>query len=114
MFHDLEQYEDADYWKAHPTVFFDTLYERREYQILAVVMLDLNDPDHFQYYAYDTFPSADSYDAFLSNAKAASLYDTGVSGAYGQQVLILSTCSYHVSGDTGRLAVIAVQLQGGQ
>lgn len=113
MFHELEQYTDKTYFETHPTIAFDTLYEQREYQIAAVVEVDLNDKSHFQYYAHDAFPSSDSYDAFLAQAKEEALYDTGVTGVYGQQMLILSTCSYAVSGDSGRLAVIAVQTNPG-
>jgi sortase B len=35
MFAGLERYEDEDFFEKHPTVRFDTLYEQREYEIIA-------------------------------------------------------------------------------
>ncbi len=109
MFHPLTKYTKQSYWKKHPTITFDTLYESRTYRIVAVVQLDLTEVDHFGYYAYDHYSSATSYNSFIQDAKDAALYDTGVTPTYGQQMLILSTCSYHVEGDGGRLVIIAVQ-----
>ena len=109
MFYPLMKYTKASYWKKNPTFSFDTLYESRTYRIVAVVQLDLAQEGHFSYYADDYFSSEAAYNGFIQQAKEAALYDTGVIPSYGQQIMILSTCSYHVSGDTGRLAVIAVQ-----
>ena len=109
MFYPLTKYTKQSYWKKHPTFTFDTLYESRTYRIVAVVQLDLAEIGHFGYYAYDHFSSAASYNGFIQQAKEVALYDTGVTPTYGQQMMILSTCSYHVSGDGGRLVIIAVQ-----
>lgn len=109
IFHPLMQYTKRSFWEAYPTFRFDTLYEERTYRIVAVVQLDLMDPDHFTYYAYDRYSSSAAFQGFLEEAREAALYDTGVTAEYGQQIMILSTCSYHVSGDGGRLAIIAVQ-----
>ena len=42
---------------------------------------------------------------YVENAKKASIYDTGVTAKYGEQLLTLSTCEY--SQDNGRFVVIA-------
>jgi sortase B len=109
MFYPLMQYTKKSHWKKYPTLSVDTLYQQRTYQIVAVVRVDLAEAGHFAYYAYDNFTSEASYNGFMEDAKKASLYDTGITPVYGQQVLVISTCSYHVSGDGGRLAIIAVQ-----
>lgn len=36
MFAELERYQDESYYQDHPTIQFDTLYEQREYEIIAV------------------------------------------------------------------------------
>lgn len=109
MFSPLMKYTKKSHWEQNPVFQFDTLYEARTYRIVAVVQVDISQPGHFAYYSYDRFSSAASFNGFLQQAKEASLYDTGVTAEYGQQMMILSTCSYHVSGDGGRLAIIAVQ-----
>ena len=42
---------------------------------------------------------------FVNNAKKASLYDTGITAKYGEQLLTLSTCSYHTK--NGRFVIVA-------
>ena len=44
------------------------------------------------------------YNEFIQNAKRNSLYETGVDAEYGDSLITLSTCSYHV--ENGRFAVI--------
>lgn len=109
MFTPFTKYTKVSHWKKYPTFTFDTLYESRTYRIVAVVQVDITQAGHFAYYAYDRFSSAASFNGFLQSAKEAALYDTGVTAEYGQQMMIISTCSYHVSGTGGRLAIIAVQ-----
>ena len=44
-------------------------------------------------------------DAKAAQAKAEALYDTGVNAVYGDEILVLTTCSHHTT--DGRFAVIA-------
>lgn len=41
----------------------------------------------------------------VEQVQQASLYETGITAKYGDQLLTLSTCSYHVS--DGRFVVVA-------
>ena len=47
----------------------------------------------------------EEYNEFVNNAKEASFYDTGKDAEYGDQLMTLSTCSYHT--EDGRFAVVA-------
>jgi sortase B len=57
------------------------------------------------YYNYFRFDDEETFDEYYSNIKKMSVYDTGVEAKYGDEILTLSTCSYHTK--DGRLAVIA-------
>ena len=46
----------------------------------------------------------DEYNEFVSNAKNSSLYNIDANATYGDQLITLSTCSYHVK--DGRFAVV--------
>lgn len=48
------------------------------------------------------------YNDFVNNAKKASLYDTGVTAEYGDQLLTLSTCEY--SQEDGRFVVVCKKI----
>ena len=41
---------------------------------------------------------------FVEKAKSSSIYDTGITASYGDDLITLITCSYHV--DDGRFVVI--------
>ena len=43
--------------------------------------------------------------AYVKQVQKAALYDAGVNAQYGEQLLTLSTCSYHT--DEGRFVVVA-------
>ncbi len=107
MFGDLDLYLEESFYKEHPTVSFDTLYEERTYDIIAVFRSQVYDEeeDVFKYYQFYEAETQEEFDSFYSNIKALSLYDTGVEAAFGDTFLTLSTCAYHVP--DGRLVVVA-------
>ena len=59
----------------------------------------------FRYYYFIDSKNEADYNDFVNNAKSASIYDTGITPTYEEQLLTLSTCSYHVK--DGRFAVVA-------
>ena len=107
MFGDLDLYGKESFFKEHPTVSFDTLYEERTYEIVAVFRSQVYnaDDDVFKYYQFYEADTQEEFEDFYSNIKELSLYDTGVEAAFGDTFLTLSTCAYHVK--DGRLVVVA-------
>lgn len=107
MFGDLDQYKKEAFYKNHPVIYFDTLYEKREYEILSVFLSKIYEEDEnvFKYYQFRQAETKEDFDDFYGNIKSLSLYDTGVEACYGDTFLTLSTCSYHVT--DGRLVVVA-------
>lgn len=109
MFGNLDLYADADYAKNH-SICFDTLKEEREYTVLGAFYSRVyNDQDRnvFRYYQYTDLSGEEDFLSYVSQVKAASVYDTGVDAQYGDRLLTLSTCSYHQK--DGRFVVVAVQ-----
>ena len=91
MFGQLVRYRDEDFYKAHPTFTFDTLYEGGTWQVVAAVDTALG-ADALPYY---TFFDADTKLDWQHRVRAITekaLYDTGVMPEYGAQLLTLSTC----------------------
>lgn len=52
VFGSLDEYTDEDYFREHPVIRFDTLYERGEYEIVAVFLSQVyrRYDDVFKYY----------------------------------------------------------------
>lgn len=107
MFGDLDFYLEESFYREHPVVSFDTLYEERTYDIMAVFRSQVynEEDDVFKYYQFYEADTQEEFDDFYRNIKELSLYDTGVEAQYGDTFLTLSTCAYHVQ--DGRLVVVA-------
>ncbi len=107
MFHALINYKKKTYYKDHPVIQFNTLYEKGEYEIISVFLSNVykRDEDGFKYYQFIQADTKEEFDLFLHNVKQLALYETGTTAQYGDQLLTLSTCEY--STENGRLIVVA-------
>jgi sortase B len=112
MFAGLERYEDEDFFEKYPTVRFDTLYEQREYEIIAVFKSKVYRKSDmvFKHYNFLNAEDAAAYNEHIANIKALSLYDTGVTAAYGDELITLVTCAYHT--ENGQFVVVAKMIRG--
>lgn len=111
MFGELDLYLKESFYKEHPAISFDTLYEERTYDIISVFQSQVYnmDDDVFKYYQFYVADTQEEFEDFYGNIKELSLYDTGVEAKYGDTFLTLSTCAYHVS--DGRLVVVAKRIK---
>ena len=112
MFHNLLNYADEEYYKEHPNIRFTTAEEDATYEIIAAFRSRVyykSEQDVFRYYYFVNPESKEEYDEFVENAKEASLYDTGKTAEYGDQLITLSTCSYHT--EDGRFAVVGRKVE---
>ena len=103
MFADLCKYTDADFYKEHPTIAFDTLSGLGKYEVVAAFKFNTN-RESFKYNEY-TLMDEVQFAEFMENVRARQLYDTGVTAEYGDQLLTLSTCEYTYP--NGRFVVVA-------
>ena len=81
MFGSLQAYAKPTYCEAHPTITLNTANGCAAYTVMA------------------------DFAAYVEQVQKVALYDTGVKAQYGEQLLTLSTCSYHT--DDGRFVVVA-------
>lgn len=112
MFQDLQKYKEENFCKEHPTIKLTTNKEDVEYEIIAVFLSRVyykSETDVFRYYYFINAENEEEYNEYVANSKKASLYDTGKTAEYGDQLLTLSTCSYHT--EDGRLAVVAKKIK---
>lgn len=107
MFGSLINYDMKDYWKEHPKISFTTLYEEREYEIVAAFYdrVYYTHEDCFKYYQFIDAENETAFNEAITYFKDNALYDTGVTAQYGDKLITLSTCAYHV--DNGRFVVVA-------
>lgn len=108
MFQGLLKYKNISYYKEHPLIRFTTINEDFNYEIISVLETRVfykSEKNVFRYYNFINAENEEEYNNFVENAKINSLYDTGKQATYPEQLLTLSTCSYHTK--NGRFAIIA-------
>lgn len=111
MFHKLEAYEKKEFCEKHPYINFDTIYETGIYQVMYVFRSKVYSEGEitFKYYQFIDAFSEQEFDSNMQEMAEMSLYDTGVTAQYGDQLLTLSTCDYQEK--NGRFVVVAKKVQ---
>lgn len=111
MFGSLNSYSSKEYCEKHPTIRFDTIYEKGLYQVMYVFRSRIYNEDEvvFKYYQFFDAISAQEFDSNMREMAALSLYDTGVTASFGDELLTLSTCDS--SEQDGRFVVVAKRIQ---
>ncbi len=107
MFGNLNSYSSKEYAEKHPLIQFDTIYEKGTYEVMYVFRSRIYNEDEvvFKYYQFLDAASAAEFDSNMQEMAALSLYDTGVTASFGDELLTLSTCD---SSETdGRFVVVA-------
>lgn len=106
MFTTILSYKGKDFWQESPTIQFDTLYETGEYEVMAAFYVTASVGNgHFEFYNFTNAKDEEEFNKFVDTCKELSLYDTGVTAAYGDKLITLVTCSYH--SENGRFVVVA-------
>ncbi len=107
MFQELLKYASEDFYKEHPIIRFTTNKEDAEYEIISAFKSKVyykSEKNVFRYYFFVNAKTEAEYNEFTQNAKKASLYNIDKTAKFGEQLITLSTCSYHV--EDGRFAVV--------
>ena len=110
MFGQLDKYKDESFYEKHPYISFDTIYEKGTYQVMYVFRSKVYKETEivFKYYQFIDANGEQEFHSYMEEMAALSLYDTGVSAEYGDQLLTLSTCDYQET--DGRFVVVAKKI----
>lgn len=111
MFGNLNSYSSKEYCEKHSTIRFDTIYEKGLYQVMYVFRSRIFNEDEvvFKYYKFLDAASEKEFSSNMQEMAAISLYDTGVTAVYGDELLTLSTCDS--SEQDGRFVVVAKRIK---
>ena len=107
MFSAVEQYAKKSFWEEHPYIGFDTMNGYGTYAVAICARIDLMSTE-FNYTDTVDFDTAEEFNDYFSNIIPLADYDTGVDIAFGDKLLLLSTCEYQH--EEGRYIVIAKKI----
>lgn len=107
MFGGLKNYLEQTFLQEHSRIQFNTLYERRTYQVLAVCLAQVGyqDEEGFRYYNYLGAASQEEFDVFRENIARMNLYGDELDISYGDELITLSTCNSYI--EDGRMFLVA-------
>ncbi len=113
MFGSLKKYKvkDASFYRQHPFITFDSLYDTATYVIFSVAEVNIvpGNTHYFPFWHRFSFPDESSFDQFVSLAKEYSRFKVDIDVEPGDRLLTLATCS---SEDSNlRLIVMARMLR---
>lgn len=111
MFGQLTKYSSEDFYEEHKYIQFDTIYEKGVYEVMYVFRSKIYEESEivFKYYQFIDAASEVEFDSNMREMAEMSLYDTGVTASYGDELLTLSTCDYYT--DYGRFVVVAKRVK---
>ena len=111
MFGSLSKYSSEEYYKEHPKFEFDTIYEKGAYEIVYVFRSKIYNEDAvvFKYYQFIDVQSEKEFNSNMAEMAKISLYDTGITPQYGDELLTLSTCDYQEN--NGRFVIVARKIK---
>ncbi len=114
MFGVLPSYRDLSYYRSHPVIHFDTVYEEAQWKIFGVFITNTL-PEHgdvFQYHNFVSPRNSAEFDWFVDEVKKRSFIDTGVDVQSDDTLLTLSTCTYEFT--EARFVVVARKVREGE
>ncbi|MDD3335783.1 MAG: class B sortase [Eubacteriales bacterium] len=116
MFGSLKKYKvkDETFYKEHPYITFNTLYEEAQYVIFAVSEVDIRFSNHYYlpFWQYSEFWSKDEFTRFINPLRSYSHFQSQVDVKPGDRLLTLATCSG--DDENKRLLVAARMLREGE
>lgn len=111
MFGTLDRYEDQSYFEKHRYIQFDTIYEKGSYEVMYVFRSRVYSEEEivFKYYQFIDADGEQEFNSYMEEMASMTLYDTGVTAEYGDQLLTLSTCDSQEK--NGRFVVVAKRIK---
>lgn len=106
----LRDYRKKEYYEEHPYVYFNTSVSEGIYQVMYICRTQIygvND-DVFKYYNYSGPLTESQFNYYVSEMAKLSLYSTGVTAQWGDELLSLSTCDRYVQ--DGRLVIVCKRI----
>ena len=110
MFKTVMHYEEKSFWEEHPIIEMYTLGEKKEFEVVAAFYdkIYYKTDTCFKFYQFVDAADEAEFNEAYQYYKSNSVYDTGVTAEYGDQLITLVTCSYHE--EDGRFVVIGREI----
>ncbi|MEE3344493.1 MAG: class B sortase [Bacilli bacterium] len=109
MFQNIKKYVDEDYYKEHKYITFNTIYQNATYEVIGAYATESHNVDYegFDVYINHINMNNELFTEYIEQCKKNTPYNIETSAEYGDELITLSTCSYHLASGRGRYVVVA-------
>ncbi len=110
MFGGLKKYLQEGYLEAHKVIQFNTIYQQRQYEVVAVGLskVQYQDDDSYRYYDFIQAKTDEELAAFVKNINDLAVYGNANTLTREDEIITLSTCNSYT--EDGRLFVVAKRI----
>ncbi len=110
----LANYKSIDYFKKHPIIQFDTLFEKHQWKVYAVILTNGSVDSNNGYFFDFTFDNCSDacFEEYIEELDKRKLYETGVDLLPTDKLITLCTCTYEF--EDSRLIVVARMVRDGE
>lgn len=112
MFGSLEKFKDEEYYQQHKYIKFDSIYQERTFQIIAVskAVIYYNEVPEGEYLFYENveLDSEEEFNQYINFMKQNSYFNIEESATYGDKLITLCTCDYWTQ--DARLLIVAKEI----
>lgn len=107
MFGGLKNFLDENYSLEHKMVTFNTIYEKAQYEIIAVCLSKVSQEgeEGIRYYDFINAGNEENFNHYLDYIKEMNIMSGDINASYGDRLLTLSTCNNYT--EDGRLFLVA-------
>ena len=112
MFGTLEKFESGKYRKKHNKIhvvkwYHDGTHTEGDYKIFAYYKNSIYDNENHLDYA--DIQTEEEFNNYIKYCKRVSTFKSKIKPKYGDELVTLSTCSYHVLGRDGRQVLVGIK-----
>lgn len=112
MFHYLLKYDELEYYKTHPTITFDSIYQKGQWKIISIFKADADVNEDFFNFTQARFDNNEDFLEFVYQLRIRSIYNIPVDLTEEDSLITLSTCSYEL--DNYRTIIVARKISEGE
>lgn len=99
MFGKLDNYKDQEYADKHKKAVFtkwfkDGTYDKGTYKVYAAYACDIQ--DKWSYLDFVNIKDETKFNDYITQSKKKSVIKSDIEPKYGDEIITLSTCSYHI------------------
>ena len=105
----MDYYADRESARYYKTIIFDTLKEKKEYEVVTAFYArvdDVEDDRTFSGYYVRGLPDETNFNNYMAKVRSAAIYEPLTDVEWGDDLLLLSTCSSFYSTNE-RFVVVA-------